>query len=101
LSEQPVTHAQRLITVPKRVVSFFCFHSDGEDEYDLSRDGLIGYVNLERTQALWLATQRWRYRISIGTAVLHPHGRQSLYFTNGRQFPLSKLSLGVGDLDPI
>jgi len=28
-------------------VSFFYFASDGEDEYYLSRDGMIGYINLQ------------------------------------------------------
>jgi len=46
---QPVTYAQRLFTIPKHVVSFFYFDSDGDDEYYLSRDCFVGYANLERT----------------------------------------------------
>jgi len=37
------------IGLPKRVVSFFYFDLGGKDEENLSPDGFIGYVNLERT----------------------------------------------------
>jgi len=41
---------QRSFTIAKRDVSFFYFDSDGKDEHNLLRDGLIRYVILERTK---------------------------------------------------